>query len=392
MAFSISTLKSWLVPGSVVIILALITLYATRPSPLPVEAATTERRTLTILVEEQGRTRARDPYIVAAPITGRLLRSELDEGNTVTSGQLIARIALAPEDQRSEAISRANLTAAEARYAAAEAAQMETDSAYARARNEEQRRNELFKNNLTSQEEMEYYFQVTDSAEARFLSAQATLAAAAADVESARSRLLGFDLNNEEGIQEVNAPVDGTIYRVYEESERVVQAGTPLFDISNDDTLEIVIDLLTQDAVKVEAGDPVLISGWGDDRVISGRVSYIEPQAFTKISALGVEEQRVNVIGEFLEPHAPLGAGYRIEAGIVVWEEENILTVPTSAIFQRNNDWQIFVINDGEVELRQLELGQRGREFAQVLDGIAEGETIILYPSDLIEEGIEVSY
>ena len=392
MAFSISTLKSWLVPASVVIILALITLYATRPSPLPVEAATTERRTLTILVEEQGRTRARDPYIVAAPITGRLLRSELDEGNTVTSGQLIARIALAPEDQRSEAISRANLTAAEARYAAAEAAQMETDSAYARARNEEQRRNELFKNNLTSQEEMEYYFQVTDSAEARFLSAQATLAAAAADVESARSRLLGFDLNNEEGIQEVNAPVDGTIYRVYEESERVVQAGTPLFDISNDDTLEIVIDLLTQDAVKVEAGDPVLISGWGDDRVISGRVSYIEPQAFTKISALGVEEQRVNVIGEFLEPHAPLGAGYRIEAGIVVWEEENILTVPTSAIFQRNNDWQIFAIKDGKVELRQLELGQRGREFAQVLDGIAEGETIILYPSDLIEEGVEVSY
>lgn len=392
MAFPISTLKSWLVPASVVIILALITLYATRPSPLPVEAATTQRRTLTILVEEQGRTRARDPYIVAAPITGRLLRSELDEGNTVTSGQFIARIALAPEDQRSEAISRANLTAAEARYAAAEAAQMETDSAYARARNEEQRRNELFKNNLTSQEEMEYYFQVTDSAEARFLSAQATLAAAAADVESARSRLLGFDLNNEEGIQEVNAPVDGTIYRVYEESERVVQAGTPLFDISNDDTLEIVIDLLTQDAVKVEAGDPVLISGWGDERVISGRVSYIEPQAFTKISALGVEEQRVNVIGEFLEPPAPLGAGYRIEAGIVVWEEENILTVPTSAIFQRNNDWQIFAINDGKVELRQLQLGQRGREFAQVLDGIAEGETIILYPSDLIEEGVEVSY
>jgi len=392
MTITNSTLKRSLITGTAVVILVLISVYALSPGALPVEAVAAQSRTLTILVEEQGRTRARDPYIVAAPITGRLLRSEMDEGDTVSRGQVIARIALAPEDQRIEAISRANLTAAQARHAAAQAALMETESAYARARNEEQRRNELFKNNLTSQEEMEYYFQVTDSAEARFLSAQATLAAAAADVESARSRLLGFDLNNDEGIQEVIAPVDGTIYRVYEESERVVQAGTPLFDISNDDTLEIVIDLLTQDTVKIEPGDPILISGWGDDRVISARVSYIEPQAFTKISALGVEEQRVNVIGEFLESHAPLGAGYRVEAGIVVWEQENVLTVPTSAIFQRNNRWQVFIINAGKVEQRTLELGQRGREFAQVASGINEGDMIILYPSDLIAEGINVSY
>ncbi len=392
MAITKPTLKRGLIIAIAAMIMSLIVIYAISPSPLPVEAASAETRTLTILVEEQGRTRARDPYIVAAPITGRLLRSELDEGDIVSRGQLIARIALAPEDQRTEAISRANLTAAEARYTAAQAALMETESSYARARKEEERRNELFKNNLTSQEEMEYYFQVTDSAEARLLSAQATLAAAAADIESARSRLLGINLDNDEGILEVIAPVDGTIYRVYEESERIVQAGTPLFDISNDDSLEIVIDLLTQDAVKVEPGDPILISGWGDDRVISARVSYIEPQAFTKISALGVEEQRVNVIGEFLESHAPLGAGYRIEAGIVVWQEENVLTVPTSAIFQRNNRWQVFIINAGKVEQRTLELGQRGREFAQVFSGINPGDTVILYPSDLIAEGISVSY
>ena len=392
MTIANSTLKRSLIIAIAAVLLVLMIFYAISPSPLPVEAASAETRTLTILVEERGRTRARDPYIVAAPITGRLLRSEMDEGDTVSRGQLIARIALAPEDQRTEAISRANLTAAEARYAAAQAALMETESSYARARKEEERRNELFKNNLTSQEEMEYYFQVTDSAQARFLSAQATLAAAAADVESARSRLLGINLDNDEGIQEVSAPVDGTIYRVYEESERIVQAGTPLFDISNDDSLEIVIDLLTQDAVKVQPGDPILVSGWGDDRVISARVSYIEPQAFTKISALGVEEQRVNVIGEFLEPHTPLGAGYRIEAGIVVWEEENVLTVPTSAIFQRNNRWQVFIINAGKVEQRTLELGQRGREFAQVVSGINPGDTVILYPSDLIAEGINVSY
>lgn len=384
--------KPWLVPAIVAGLIVVVVIYATRPSPLPVEVAAIEARTLTILVEEQGRTRARDPYLVAAPITGRLLRSQLNEGDHVDRGQVISRIALAPEDQRTEAVSRANLTAAQARHAAAEAALMEAESAVARARREEERRGELLKNNLISQEEMEYYYQVTDSAEARLLSTQANISATEAEIESARSRLLGVSPDNEEGVLEVMAPVDGTIYRVYEESERVVSAGSPLFDISNDDSLEIVIDLMTQDAVKVAAGDPILVTGWGEDRVISARVITIEPQAFTKVSALGVEEQRVNVIAEFLEPSQPLGAGYRIEAGIVVWEQDRVLTVPTSAIFQRTNTWQVFAVVDDKVELRSLELGQRGREYAQVLDGLNENDVVVLYPSDLIEEGITVSH
>ena len=387
-----TSLGKWLIPGVLAVVVILAVVFAMSPTPLPVETALVEERTLTILVEEQGRTRARDPFVVAAPINGRLLRIQLDEGNHVEQGQIIARIALAPEDRRTEATYRANLTAAEARQAAAEAALMEAESAVARARREEERRGELLKNNLISQEELEYYYQVTDSAEARRLSAQATQAAAAAEVESARSRLLGISTDNEEGVLDITAPVNGTIYRVYEESERVVQAGTPLMDISNDDSLEIIIDLLTQDAVKVSPGDPILVTGWGEDRVISARVSYIEPQAFTKISALGVEEQRVNVIAEFLEPTSPLGAGYRIEAGIVVWEEDNVLTVPTSALFQRSSTWQVFAVTGDTVELRALTLGQRGREYAQVLDGLQADDRIVLYPSDLISEGITVSY
>ena len=387
-----TSLGKWLIPGVLAVVVILAVVFAMSPTPLPVETALVEERTLTILVEEQGRTRARDPFVVAAPINGRLLRIQLDEGNHVEQGQIIARIALAPEDRRTEATYRANLTAAEARQAAAEAALMEAESAVARARREEERRGELLKNNLISQEELEYYYQVTDSAEARRLSAQATQAAAAAEVESARSRLLGISTDNEEGVLDITAPVSGTIYRVYEESERVVQAGTPLMDISNDDSLEIIIDLLTQDAVKVSPGDPILVTGWGEDRVISARVSYIEPQAFTKISALGVEEQRVNVIAEFLEPTSPLGAGYRIEAGIVVWEEDNVLTVPTSALFQRSSTWQVFVVTGDTVELRALALGQRGREYAQVLHGLRADDRIVLYPSDLISEGITVSY
>ena len=390
MATQDSLVKKWLVPGAVVLLLIIAIVYSTRPVPLQVETAEIEERTLTVFVEEQGRTRARDPYVVASPISGRLLRSQFDEGDHITLGQVVARIALAPEDQRNEASYRANLTAAEARQAAAEATLLEAESAVARARREEERRGELLKGNMISQEELEYYYQVTDSAEARLLSAQANLTAAQADTENARSRLMGISGNSEEGILEITSPVNGTIYHVYEESERVVQAGTPLLDISNDDSLEIIIDLLTQDAVKVAPGDPILISGWGGERVISARVSYIEPQAFTKVSALGVEEQRVNVIAEFLEPPAPLGAGYRIEAGIVVWEEDRVLTVPTSAIFQRANTWQAYVVNNGEIEIRALALGQRGREYAQVLDGLISGDTVVLYPSDLVEEGLQV--
>ena len=386
-----SKFRQWL-PGVIFAALVLTGLaFVMQPAPLPVETASIEARTLTILVEEQGRTRARDPFVVAAPINGRLLRSQLDEGDHVSTGQVIARIALAPEDQRSEAVYNANLAASEARFIAAEAALMEAETAVARARREEERRGELHKSNLISLEELEYYYQLTATAEARLLSAQATLEAAAAEVDSAKSKLLGVRPDNEEGILEIIAPIDGTIYRVYEESERIVQAGTPLFDISNDDSLELIIDLLTQDAVKVSPGDPILVSGWGGNKVISARVSYIEPRAFTKVSALGVEEQRVNIIGEFLEPSDPLGAGYRIEGGIVIWEENNVLTIPTSAIFQQTNDWQTYVVVDERIQLRTVSLGQRGREYAQVLDGLAEGDTVVLYPSDLIEEGISVS-
>lgn len=363
-----------------------------RPSPLEVDVAIVAKRTLIVMIEEQGKTRAHDPYVVTAPVTGRLLRTELDEGMHVEKEELIARIALPPADSRTEAVSRANLAAAEARHSAAEADLMEAETAFAQARAEQERRDELFKIKLASAEEQELYRQATDAAQAKLLRAQASLQAAAAEVESARSLLLGLDGDKDAGIRNVTSPVTGTVYRVLEENERVVQAGTPLLAISNADALELVVDLLTQDAVQVEPGNTIIITGWGGDESLFGTVSYIEPQAFTKISALGVEEQRVNVIGEFLHTPESLGAEYRIDAGIVVWEEESILTIPGSAIFQRNNRWYAFVITDGRAEERELEIGKRNRDYVQVLSGIAEGETVVLFPSELLSDGARVGY
>jgi HlyD family secretion protein len=362
-----------------------------RPDVVTVEVADVARRTLTVVVEEQGRTRARDPYIVATPITGRLLRPALQAGDEVTQGQVIARIALPPDDRRTEAVSKANLAAAEARQLAAEAQLLEAETAYARARNEEERRNELFKANVATAEELEYYGQVTAAAQARLLSMRASLQAAGAEVQSARSLLLGMNWDNEAAIQDVTTPVAGTVYRVYEENERVVQAGSPLYAISRDNVLEIVVDLLTQDAVQVEAGQPLLISGWGGADILGGSVRRVEPEAFTKISALGVEEQRVNVVGDLVNVPPALGAEYRIDAAIVVWEEDGVLTVPASAVFQRNNRWQVFVVEAGRARLRELGTGQRNRDYVQVLTGLVEGEEVILFPSELVSEGTRVT-
>jgi HlyD family secretion protein len=160
--------------------------------------------------------------------------------------------------------------------------------------------------------------------------------------------------------------------------------------ISNNDEIELVIDLLTQDAVKVQPGAFIEINGWGGDHPLPGRVKYIEPQAFTKYSALGVEEQRVNVIGRLQETQPGLGAGYRVEAAIVVWQQDHVLTVPTSSLFRRESQWHVFVVENGQAKLRSIEIGEQSRMLAQVISGLSAGEQVIVFPSDLIEEGVNV--
>jgi len=379
-----------LTPVIITALVILVVYLMSLEDPIPVEVAVIERGYFHVTVDEQGRTRARNPYIIAAPINGRLLRTPLDEGDEVAQGDIMAEIALSQDDPRTTAVLEANLMAAEARLAAVQAELVSAEGELARARREEERRGELYKQNLVSAEERDYYVQFTDTAEARANSIRAAVAAASAEAESARSRLLGSDSNDV--VQTVRAPSNGTIYRVFEESERVVQAGTPLFQLSNDDSLEIVADLLTQDAVKVTAGNRVMISGWGGDEVLSGVVNRIEPEAFTKVSALGVEEQRVNVIISVDEMPAGLGAEYRVETSIIVWEGDNELTVPGSALFQRQSGWHVFVVQDGVVSLRQVETGLRGRTDTQILAGLEAGETVVLFPSDLVEAGVSVSF
>jgi HlyD family secretion protein len=364
---------------------------ALRPEKISVHTASVSRGTLSVTVQEQGRTRARDRYTVAAPITGRLLRSRLKEGDRLEQGETVAKMAPPPEDSRAEAVLQAAVVAAAARKAEMQARLEEIQSSYDRAQSEFARRQELYQKGLIGIEDRDLYAQTAEAARARLASAKASLAAARAELDSARARLLGASSGaGSEVLIAVTTPVRGTVLRIYEESERVVQAGSPLVELNAGDRLELVIDLLTTDAVKVQAGAPILITGWGGDSVLKGVVRYVEPGAFTKISTLGVEEQRVNVIGDLIDAAPNLGAGYRIEAAIVTWSADDVLRIPTSAIFRRQNGWHTFVIEDGRARLRALKLGRRGTDFAQVLEGVSEGDQVLEFPSDLIADGVHV--
>ena len=375
---------------TLVALLVAVGVYLLRPQPVTVEVGLVERQAFFEAIEEQGRTRARNPYTITAPVAGQLLRPTLDAGDAISSGQVVATLAPAPQDPRTTAYAEASIKAAEARLASAEAALQETRSAHERITRQLARRRELFNQNLASAEETELYEQMEVAERNRVQSAEAAVAAAQADIESTQALLLGSSPeSNGSGIVEIKAPVDGTIYRIFEDSERVVQAGTPLLEMSNQDSLEVVIDLLTRDAVRVQPGNTVYLADWGGDQTINAIVRTIEPEAYTKVSALGVEEQRVNVIADLVERPEGLGAEYRVEAAIVTWQG-NTLTIPTSAIFQRSNGWNTFVIEGNRAELRPIIIASRGRDFTRVLGGIDEGEQVVLYPSDLISEGTSV--
>ncbi|NNE70721.1 MAG: HlyD family efflux transporter periplasmic adaptor subunit, partial [Rhodothermales bacterium] len=184
-------------------------------------------------------------------------------------------------------------------------------------------------------------------------------------------------------------PDAGRILLIPERSERAVAAGTPLMELGNADALEIVVDVLSEDAVRIDPGDAVELTGWGGETALPGRVRRVEPSAFTRYSALGVEEQRVNVIIDLLSRPERLGAGYRVEASVVIWEQE-ALSVPTSALFRQAGEWRVFVIEDGRAELRSMEPGQRSADWAEVVSGLAEGDRVIIHPTDEVLAGVRV--
>jgi HlyD family secretion protein len=379
---------------------AVTLVYAFWPRPVPVDMATVERGDLTVHIDAEGETRVRDVYVVSAPIAGRMLRIERKAGDVVTAGKtLLARIQpSAPTflDARSRRQAEAEVKAAEAAMllARAERDRAAAELDYADAELERARalssRGNISASNL-------------DRAEMEVKTRRAALATAGAqlevrrfELETARAALIEPAARLDEigtCCVDLPAPIDGSVLRILTESEGVVQAGTPLVEIGDPRDLEIVVDLLSSDAVKVAPGAAVLIGGWGGGQDLKGTVRRVEPFGFTKTSALGIDEQRVNVIIDFdgdPEQRAKLGHGFRVDTRIEIWRGEGLLTLPVSALFREGDTWAVFAVRDARAVLTPVDIGQRNGRRAEVLNGLQAGDRVILHPSDRIDDGIAV--
>ena len=357
-----------------------------RPAALKVEIARAVRGPMQVTVDEQGETRVRDRYVVAAPIAGRVARIELREGDSVGRGVEVARLYPAPLDARTRQEATARVAEAEDAKRAADAAVGQARAALEQARRARRRALELASQNALAPEEREQA-ELEETTRARELeSAQFRAQAAAHDVEVARATLVG----GAGTATPLRSPVCGRVLRIPERSERVVPAGAPIVEVGDCGKLEVVADLLSSDAVKVKPGDPMLIEGWGGGTTLHGRLRTIESSGFTKVSALGVEEQRVTVVGDFVDSPGPLGDRYRVEIRIVIWEG-TVLKIPASALFRNGDGWSVFVLEQGRARQGDVRIGHRTPFDVEILEGVKEGEVVIRNPSDRIANGVKVA-
>jgi HlyD family secretion protein len=374
-----------------------------RADPVPVAVATVDRGALRVTVDEEGTTRVRDRFTITAPTAGRLLRSGLHAGDSVESAMLLASIEPLPLDPRTRAGATAHLKAAEATLRATRAQVALTRAALEQARRAALRAEQLRQAGTVSTEAHELALLEQTQREQEYAAARYASSAADHDVEAARAALLtatdsavasepthAGPLTGPSSRVEVRSPTAGRVLRVLEESERIVAAGTPLLEIGDPASIELVIDVLSTDAVRIQPGARVLVEDWGGDGALEARVRRVEPSGFTKVSALGVEEQRVNVIGDLAEPNPALGDGFRFEARIVVWEGPDVIQVPASSLFRHGGAWSVFAVDGNRARRRDVVLGQRGGFAAEIREGLTPGEAVVLYPSDRLADGVRI--
>jgi HlyD family secretion protein len=395
MKFSLKTLI-W---GTLAVALLLVGIFTLFPKPIEVEVAAASLNALRVTVQEDGKTRIREKYIVSAPVAGRISRIELNAGDACYEETLLAVILPSDPailDARARAEALARLQAAEA---AMQRAQSNVEQAtinnelnqakYERAQN-------LLPTQAISQDEYEII-------KTEYLASSQAIKTARFDVDissyerdMARAALDQFkepqDSGNAEPF-EISAPISGRVLRVFEESSTVVTVGEPLIELGDPADLEIEIDVLSTDAVRIKPGAELTIEHWGGDAPLRGYVRLVEPSAFTKISSLGVEEQRVNIIADFDEPPerlTRLGDGYRIEAKITTAELDQALLIPNSALFRYQREWHVLAIDGNQAKLQRLEIGLQNDTHTQVLSGLVVDQQVIVYPSDTIQPGSRV--
>lgn len=386
-------------PFAVLLAAALIWLF--RPQPVPVDMATVERGAMQVTVDEEGETRIRNVFVVSAPVAGVKERITYKVGDPVVANDTVITtiVPTDPEflDPRSEMQAQATVKGAEAALELAKANVRRAKAEFEYALSELERSRRLAKSGNISESALDKSQREVETRRAALEESQAQIGVRQYELEHARAALVPPSQNrvDRRGCDCVNvySPVSGRILRILAESENVVHAGTELVEIGDPADLEIVVDLLSTDAVKVKAGQQVIIDDWGGPEPLSGVVRRVEPYGFTKVSALGIEEQRVNVIVDINTPRGEwknLGHGYRVETRIILWQSNDALKVPLSALFRQGDNWAVFKIADGTAHSQIVKVGRRNGIQAEVLDGLKRGDEIVVHPSGRVSEGTEV--
>jgi HlyD family secretion protein len=379
-----------------VLIIAGLLALALWPETVPVDVATAQDGPLRVTIDEEGETRIRHRFIVSTPVAGRVLRVDLEPGDRIKRGGIVTRVQPEPPpllDARTRAEAEASVEALRAALNRSRAEEDRARTTRDLALAELRRARELDAAGLTTRQAVEMQEAEARAAEEAVRAASSAVAVAQAELERAQARLRPPTSAASTGVVELAAPIDGVILKRFRESESVVPAGERLVEIGDPRDLEVVSDLLSTDAVRVARGARVLIAEWGGDRDLEARVRRIEPSGFTKISALGVEEQRVNVVMDFKDPAdawAKLGDAYRVEVRIVDWESERVLKIPTSALFRQSETWAVFVVRDGRVTRTVVDIGHRSGVEAEVKAGLSEGTVVVVHPSDTLADGARV--
>jgi HlyD family secretion protein len=367
------------------------------PRTVAVDVAPASRGPLVVTVDEEGVTRVRERFMVSTPVAGRVLRVVLEVGDAVTRGQVVARIR--PEaapllDARSHAEAAAAVASATAALGRARAEEQRAKATLLKAERDLRRTRELAANELVPPHELDASEAELQVAQENAKAAGFAVASALSELHRAEARLAPSAPDVPSRIVNVTAPCDGVVLKRLRESEAVVPAGDPLVEVGDPSSLELVTDLLSTDAVRIAVGARAMVDQWGGDAPLAARVRRIEPAGFMKISALGVEEQRVNVILDFVDPsavtRARLGDGYRIEARVVVWESADVIAVPTSALFRSGDRWAVYTIDRGRARRTVVDVGHRTNQYAEVIAGLADGAAVILHPGDTLTDGSRV--
>ncbi|MBD8524162.1 efflux RND transporter periplasmic adaptor subunit [Pseudomarimonas arenosa] len=381
----------WLIA---IVVVALIVL-AAWPQSRPVDSAQVQIGTVRATVEAEARTRLRDRYLISSPVHGLAQRLQYEPGAVVHAGQVVLSIAPSPSsalDPRSRAEAEARLAAAQAERQSAEASATAADSAARQAQSDARRAQRLAERGLQAAAPTEQALRLAELRRAEAASARYAVAAADEQVRLAEAALGSFSAEGSEPI-ELRSPIDGVLLRRHYESEMAVAPGTPLIEVGDPTSLEVEVDVLSADAVRLRESMPVELLRWGEPQSLSGQVRRIEPAAFTKISALGVEEQRVWVrvsLDDPIERWQRLGDAYRLTARFLLDQAQDAVRVPASALFRAETGWQAFRIKGGRARLTEVEVGLIGEGWAEIRTGLSVGEPVILHPERELSDGERV--